>query len=147
MVSEIEQSQSAVSIHIRRGDYVSDADANNLMGILPMGYYDRAVNYINERVKNPSYYIFSDDLEWTKDHLKVDAPLTFVDLENGSRDYIELDIMRKCRHNIIANSSFSWWAAFLNQHPDKIVVAPARWVMPDETNRRIAIQFPSWIKL
>jgi hypothetical protein len=147
IIAEISADMSSVSIHIRRGDYLTDSQAYNFMGIMPPEYYDQAMAYIRQKVTNPSYYIFSDDLNWVKDHLKIEGAATFMDIEGGSKDYIELDMMSKCSHNIIANSSFSWWGAFLNQNPDKIVVAPKQWVRPDDINKKIQLQFPSWIKI
>ena len=147
LLAEISQAPSSVAIHVRRGDYVSDTNTYNFMGVLPVAYYNQAISYIGRRVPSPVYYVFSDDPEWAKCHLKADAPLHFVTIADGSKDYLELDLMSKCRHNIIANSSFSWWGAFLNNHPGKIVVAHNKWVIPDDVNARIKLQFPSWVKL
>ncbi len=137
----------SVSIHLRRGDYVSDPWAFHTMGPLPVKYYYKAIDYMSKKLSDPCFYIFSDDLDWVKDNIKIEAPVSFVEIANGTKDYLELDIMSKCSHNIIANSSFSWWGAFLNQNPDKIVIAPAQWVIADEINKRIELQLPSWIKM
>jgi hypothetical protein len=147
IINSIEQDDSSVSIHIRRGDYVSDPNNLNYFGALPMQYYYDAVNYVNENIQNPKFYIFSDDLNWVKDHFKINAPITFVDIAGGIKDYLELDAMSKCRHNIIANSSFSWWGAFLNKNTDKIIIAPKNWVVKEDINKNIQIHFPGWIKL
>ncbi len=147
MVAEISNNSSSVSLHIRRGDYISDPKAGSFMGVLPLEYYNKAIRYISQHLKDPSYYIFSDELDWVKDNLKSDAPMQFVDVEGGNKDYIELDMMSRCSHNVIANSSFSWWGAFLNRNPDKIVIAPDKWVIPPDINTRIQLQFPSWVKL
>ena len=141
------ENSSSVSIHIRRGDYITDPDAYNLMGTLPLEYYASAMDFINTKLSNPFYYIFSDDLNCAKDNLNIKAPSTFVDLEGGLKDYIELDLMSKCHHNIIANSSFSWWGAFLNRNPGKIVISPATWAIDKKRNEGIHLQFPSWIKI
>jgi hypothetical protein len=151
-VSAIEKNivgnHSSVSIHIRRGDYITNTEAFNLMGVLPLSYYLKAIDLINSKLNNPSYYIFSDDLNWAKDNLKINRSVTYIDLEAGSKyDYVELDLMSKCYHNIIANSTFSWWGAFLNRNPEKIVVSPTNWVIRPEINARIQLQFPSWIKM
>ena len=137
----------SVSIHIRRGDYITDPAASKLMGILPLEYYHKAISYMEERLGSPSFYIFSDDLSWAKDNLAIQAPVTFVELENEGSDYFELELMSKCRHNIIANSTFSWWGAFLNRNKEKIVISPADWVLEKNINQKIQLQFPSWIKL
>jgi hypothetical protein len=144
MAKEIAGQPASVSIHIRRGDYVTDG----LMGVLPIAYYQQAVAHISRQFPGAAYYIFSDDLEWVKDHLKIAAPVTYVELEEDARhDFVELDLMRRCHHNIIANSSFSWWGAFLNRNPQKLVIAPAQWVKQPQVNARIKLQFPSWIKM
>ncbi|GAB2688352.1 alpha-1,2-fucosyltransferase [Mucilaginibacter koreensis] len=143
----IKKDQQSVSIHIRRGDYISDQDAFNLLGVMPLSYYNNAIAHINKKVKAANYYVFSDDLNWASENLKIDGEVQFVDIENGAKDYLELDAMSKCRHQIIANSSFSWWGAFLNRNPDKIVIAPKQWVKPQHINNKIHIQFPEWIKL
>lgn len=135
---------NAVSIHIRRGDYISDKVAYNLMGILPLSYYYSAVAYIKQHIPTPNFYIFSDDLDWVKKNLIINDYCNYID---SGKDYIDLDLMSKCKHNIIANSSFSWWSAFLNQNPNKIVIGPKQWVVPTEINNRIELLFPSWIKI
>ncbi len=147
IISAIQQDKSAVSIHIRRGDYVSDPNNLNFFGVMPLEYYHKAVNYIDNKVDSPTYYIFSDDLNWVRDHLKLKAPMVFVDIDGGTKDYLELYAMSQCRHHIIANSSFSWWGAHLNKNPDKLVIAPQKWVAVEDLNQRIQIQFPSWIKM
>lgn len=140
----IVENASSVSIHIRRGDYVTD----NLMGTLPIEYYTKAIVCMNEKISKASYYIFSDDLNWAKENLKLNNSATFIDLQGNSKnDVMELDLMSKCSHNIIANSSFSWWGAFLNKNPKKIVISPAKWVIRPEVNARIHLQFPAWIKI
>jgi hypothetical protein len=147
LISEVELNKSSVSLHIRRGDYITDTEANKFMGILPLDYYYKAITHIINNVSNPELYIFSDDLDWAKDNLKTHLPINLIDIENGTKDYIELDIMSKCRHNIIANSSFSWWGAFLNKNSNKIVIGPKQWVLPENINKNIELIFPSWIKI
>jgi hypothetical protein len=146
LFSEIKQNSGSISIHIRRGDYVSVPGNLNWFGVMPICYYNKAIEYINSKIQSPVYYIFSDDLNWAKSNLNIKGSTVFVDLGEG-KDYLELDAMSKCRHNIIANSSFSWWAAFLNKNPDKIVIAPAQWLAGKEVNKHVEIQFPGWIKM
>lgn len=143
-LDKIINNESAVALHIRRGDYVTDPNAQSLMGVLPLDYYRQAIVYVKSRVEKPIFYVFSDDLQWASENLKLDADIVLIDIAQGKLDYIELDLMSKCKHAIIANSSFSWWGAFLNRNPEKIIVAPAQWVVPVEINKRIKIQLPSW---
>ncbi|OGM91147.1 hypothetical protein A2999_01225 [Candidatus Wolfebacteria bacterium RIFCSPLOWO2_01_FULL_38_11] len=117
---------NSVSLHIRRGDYVKDKITNQLHGVCSLDYYLNAINRILEKVSKPSFFIFSDDIEWAKNNLKLNYSTFFIS-DNLIKDSEELVLMSKCKHNIIANSSFSWWGAWLNQNPQKIVIAPKQW--------------------
>lgn len=120
---------NSVSIHIRRGAFVE----NTYFGALPVEYYYRAVSYIKSKLINPHFFVFSDDIEWVRKHLSIDGETTIVH-HNSSKasfhhtqyDYEDLTLMKNCKHNIMAHSTFSWWAAWLNQNPNKIVVAPTK---------------------
>lgn len=142
--SEIQGETSSVSIHVRRSDYITDPDANALMGVLPLEYYKQAIKVIKDKVKNPVFYFFSDDLEWVKDHIDPNAPSMFI--ETG-KDYLDFFLMTKCRHQVIANSSFSWWGALLNSNSGKIVISPRRWLADYQLSERVELQFPNWIKI
>ncbi len=117
----------SVSLHIRRGDYVSNAHTNSVHGTCKLSYYQKAISYLEDRVKKPHFFIFSDDLTWAKQNLDFIKYGTFIELEQNIPDHEEMYLMSQCQHNIIANSSFSWWGAWLNQNEDKNVVAPLRW--------------------
>jgi hypothetical protein len=117
----------SISLHIRRGDYVSDAQTSAILGVCPLDYYRNAVAYVADRVANPQFFVFSDDIEWARENLGLDHPSEYIDHNRGAESYCDMQLMSKCRHHIIANSSFSWWGAWLNPHADKIVVAPKRW--------------------
>lgn len=122
------QACNAVSVHIRRGDYISVAVANTIHGICGMDYYNKAINYIKERIEAPVLFFFSDDIEWVKQHMKVPLPCFYVDANDESTNYEDLRLMSACKHHIIANSSFSWWGAWLNANSEKIVLAPEKWL-------------------
>lgn len=145
VLEEIKKDSTAVSLHIRRGDYVSDPYNLSFFGVMSPAYYHKAADYLQKRVQNPTFYIFSDDLTWAREHLQLNAPMVFVDIANGEKEYLELEAMSQCRHNIIANSSFSWWGAYLNQNPDKIVIAPEQWVAEEGLKDKVHIQMPSWL--
>lgn len=117
----------AVSIHIRRGDYASNKKTNSVHGTCSLTYYQNGISYITQKIKDPHFFVFSDDLHWARDNLIINGPLTFIELNHGNSDCDEMLLMSHCEHNIIANSSFSWWGAWLNQNPNKIVVAPQHW--------------------
>jgi len=117
----------SVSIHIRRGDYVTDPITNAAHGVCTLDYYHRCINKLLDKVKNPHFFIFSDDPDWVAKNLDLDFPTTLV-VHNGiERDYEDMRLMSMCQHNIIANSSFSWWGAWLNANPDKLIFAPRQW--------------------
>lgn len=134
----IEQTNS-VCVHLRRGDYMNDQYNGGFSRCCPPAYYERAINYINSKVENPFYYIFSDDIEYAKSVIKADC-IFFVDGNKKEDAWQDMFLMSCCQHNIIANSTFSWWGAFLNLHDDKIVIAPKHWwyylekddIIPDE---------------
>jgi len=137
LISEMAASGS-VAVHIRRGDYISDSKTKAAHFICDLAYYERAMEMmkkkINESRENiseenilvPIFYIFSDDISWAKENLKVSEKLVFVS-NPELKDYEELMLMSGCQNNIIANSSFSFWSAWLNQNPNKIVIGPKKW--------------------
>lgn len=126
MLSQI-KATNAVSLHIRRGDYISDSKTNNFHGVCSLEYYHAAVHIIAERVENPHIFIFSDDHEWAMNNLDFKYPSTLVDINSGDQGILDMVLMCQCEHHIIANSSFSWWGAWLNPSPEKIVIAPKSW--------------------
>lgn len=139
------QSTQAVSIHVRRGDYVTNAVANSYHGTCSPAYYQQAVSYIAQRVQDPVYFVFSDDLEWCRGHLDFGGrPAHFIGHNGGDRAFMDIMLMRNCQHHIIANSSFSWWGAWLNDRADKLVIAPNRWFTQKDDNNIVP---ESWIRL
>ncbi len=128
--------RNTCSVHIRRGDYVNNEVHD---GICTLEYYAKAIEFIKSRVYNPKFVVFSDDIKWCKENF--DNSFYFVENSlsqegdvihrTNNSDVEELFLMSMCSHNIIANSSFSWWASYLNKHVDKIIVAPNRWFSSD----------------
>lgn len=131
---------NSVSLHIRRGDYLLGQNAASL-GI---GYYNRSIAFINEKLNQPHYFIFSDDIEWAKQNIQVSNG-EFIDWNTGSESFVDMQLMSECKHNIIANSSFSWWGGWLNNNSAKIVIAPEQW-MPHMEGTADAIP-ENWIQL
>ncbi len=120
---------NTVSLHIRKGDFSKIA-----RDISQSEYYVKALELIKERVSNPYYLVFSDDIQWVKNNIGINVPHMYVS-ELGFEDYQELTIMKHCKHNIIANSTFSYWAAYLNDNKQKIVISPKGWknkIIPDD---------------
>lgn len=117
----------SVSVHIRRGDYLKNKHNLEYHGVLNLSYYLNSIDFMRSRINNPKFFIFSDDILWAKKNLPNSDDIFFLDNSHGYHldDFM---IMKECRHNIIANSSYSWWAAHLNVNTKKNVVAPKNWI-------------------
>jgi hypothetical protein len=138
------QTSNSVSIHIRRGDYISNISAHRHHGLCDINYYQRAITHITQKIQSPTFFIFSDDIEWAKENLNIDNAI-YVSNPNLT-ECEELMLMSYCKHNIIANSTFSWWGAWLNQNHDKIVIAPKQWTTK-KTSNQLNILPKSWIQI
>lgn len=136
---------NAVSLHVRRGDYVTDSKAASIHGVCSLTFYREAVKLISERVSAPTFFVFSDDLDWARANIKLPGACHFVGHNSGSESYNDMRLMSMCRHHIIANSSFSWWGAWLNSRDDKIVIAPKRWFLVERDTSDIVPE--GWIRL
>lgn len=134
--------ENAVSIHIRRGDYLRVSMHNTDKSI----YYQMATAYIESKIQNPIYYVFSDDMDWVKENFKTNFETHYIDFNDTFSNYEDLKLMASCKHNIIANSSFSWWGAWLNANPSKIVIAPQKWFNDEKLNYSDVVPV-DWIKL
>jgi len=132
---------NSVAVHIRRGDYIN----NKAHFVCDLKYYQNAFKLIKEKIANPIFYIFSDDITWAKENLSKEDNLIFVS-NPEIKDYEELILMSRCQHNIIANSSFSFWGAWLNQNPDKIVIAPDKWNNEFPNDYKDLLP-PKWLKI
>jgi Glycosyl transferase family 11 len=117
---------NAVSLHVRRGDYVTNSK-NAFIGACSLDYYRITIEQIKMLVDEPVFFVFSDDIGWVKNNLPLDDKAVLISHNQGSESYNDMRLMSLCRHNIIANSSFSWWGAWLNANPNKIVIAPKKW--------------------
>lgn len=135
---------NSVSIHIRRGDYLNSKN-KIFQNICTEAYYKNAVNYINEHIENPKYYVFSNDIGWCKSNLDIKS-VEYIDWNTGDNSYRDMQLMSYCKHNIIANSSFSWWGAWLNKNPAKIVCVPERW-FNSEKGETIDVCPSEWIRM
>lgn len=136
-LADILSKKNTVSVHIRRSDFKR---YNNLM---PMEYYEKAMKLINSKIGDVFYIIFSDEPSWVECNMEFGENAYFMKNEKNLQDYEELFVMSKCKHNIIANSTFSWWGAWLNDNNDKLVIGPQRWF----ANNRLNIMPDEWIKL
>lgn len=136
---------NSVSLHVRRGDYAQKQKANALHGVCSIEYYQAAIAYIAEREPNIIIFVFSDDIEWVKKNLHTPHPIVYVS-NSAIPDYQELVLMSQCKHHIIANSTFSWWGAWLNPSPAKIVVAPKHWFASNQVDASDLIP-ESWMRI
>jgi hypothetical protein len=121
------KNSNSVSLHIRRGDYLTNKK-NSFIGICSTDYYKKAISIISSKITNPVFYFFSDEMEWVKKNFTNNLNVKFVDHNDKHKSHFDLQLMSLCRHNIIANSSFSWWGAWLNTNANKIVIAPQKWL-------------------
>jgi hypothetical protein len=123
IANTIKNDSNAVSLHVRRGDYLIHRDFG---GIVTEEYYQRAIDHIRDQLPAAKFYVFSDDITWCRSELPLGPLATFVS-HPELKDFEELILMSLCQHHIIANSSFSWWGAWLGQNPEKTVIAPQKW--------------------
>jgi len=145
IAEKIKSEPEPVSLHIRRGDYVSIPKIATVHGALPVSYYKEACDNILREKPNAHFFISSDDIKWAKENFPKEFPATFVS-STEIPDYEELTLMSMCKHHIIANSTFSWWGAWLNQKLEKIVIAPKQWF--NDPNRKNESLIPkSWIQI
>jgi hypothetical protein len=137
--------KTAISIHIRHGDYLTNPTTRAYHGICSLDYYKNAIKKIEEKVTDPEYFIFTDDPEWAKENIFTIRPRYVIDW-NGNEPHEDLRLMASCKHHIIANSSFSWWGAWLGKHENQMVIAPEPWfdtIIHDTKD----IYCPSWTLL
>jgi len=137
---------NSVSIHVRRSDYVYDKKTSEFHGFCDLDYYHKAVSTIAKRVEKPHFFIFSDDPLWVKQNLILKYPCDYINHNVGKKDYNDLKLMSNCHHNIIANSSFSWWGAWLNKNPKKTIIAPKKWFRNPKINTEDLIP-QQWIRI
>lgn len=143
LIAEIRKPNS-VSVHIRRGDYLLP---HNIGKYKTYGdeYLTSAIEYISKKIPNSHFFFFSNDINWVRQNISIPCSKTFVSIPD-TKAHEDLTLMSMCNHNIIANSSYSWWAAWLNRDPDKIVIAPKIWLNDDTKNTEDVLP-KSWIKM
>lgn len=136
-----------VGLHIRRGDYFKNKRNAKFYGnICTQEYYQKAIDFIHTKTNKPLFVVFSDDIDWVNSNLlkHIGTNCLIVDWNKGKKSFNDMMLMSCCKHNIIANSTFSWWGAWLNKNPDKIVIAPDKWVNLNCVNNVIPV---NWIKM
>ncbi|MFH0816512.1 MAG: alpha-1,2-fucosyltransferase [Methanobacteriota archaeon] len=143
MLEQIRRSNS-VCLHVRRGDYVADQITNRFHGTCGLDYYREAANSIKARVPDAQFFVFSDDLDWASANMNLDGRSTIVGVNGTDKGVDDMRLMSNCKHFIIANSSFSWWGAWLSKNPGKIVCAPKRWFREADEGDIIP---ESWVRI
>ena len=147
VVDNINQSSCSCSLHIRRGDYLANSATNKIHGVLGLDYYKKAVKLLEEKQGDVQYFIFSDDVQWAKENLNIENAF-FIDGQEERIPNEDLYLMSLCNHNIIANSTFSWWGAWLNDNDKKVVISPKQWFMDKKMNNNTFDLIPSiWIRV
>ncbi|MCL1868503.1 MAG: alpha-1,2-fucosyltransferase [Paludibacter sp.] len=136
---------NSVSVHIRRNDYLNEKYSKIYDGICNANYYNAAVDYVFAKDKNVVFYVFSDEIDWCKEKMNIPNAI-FVDCNKGKDSILDLYLMSRCKTNIIANSTFSWWAAYNNQNAHKTIIAPKRW-FNENTFKEPDIFPENWIRL
>ena len=138
---------SSISLHVRRGDYVTNPIAARYHGVCSLDYYLTAANYIAAQVSEPHFFVFSDDIKWVTDNLRLPYVTTFVNFDNKKHcPIVDMQLMKVCKHHVIANSSFSWWGAWLNPSQHKVVVAPKKWFNHASADTKDLLPY-SWVCL
>ena len=138
--------EQAISVHIRRGDYVSNKENLSYYSICDINYYKEAISILLRSIKNPHLFIFSDGIPWVKENLEFPLPVTYVEGNSVDQDIEELFLMTQCKYHVIANSSFSWWGAWLCTYPGQIVIAPKHWFIDDGMNKQLELP-EQWIRI
>lgn len=130
---ELIKASNSVALHIRRGDYADVPEFRENIGLLDKDYFLSCVSALKEQVTDPKFFIFSNDRDWVAQNILQKVPTaTVVDLGPSPKDVEELALMRQCKHFIVANSTFSWWPAFLGEYEHKVVLAPFPWFRADQ---------------
>ncbi len=139
------KSENSISLHVRRGDYISNQAAALTHGTCNKEYYDKAISHFESQIQKPVFFVFSDDLNWAQKNIKTQSEVRFIGHNQGSQSYLDMYLMSCCKHHIIANSSFSWWGAWLNPSTKKTVIAPARWYLDPKIETK-DIYPEEWLK-
>ena len=140
------KTSNSVSLHIRRGDYITNSWAMKELGVCSIEYYKKSIDYIGSKIESPVFFVFSDDLEWVKNNFDIKQPCVYVDCNDGNTGEKDLELMKNCKHHICANSSFSWWGAWLGEEVNTINIVPEKWFKGEYFNDKYLIP-DRWVKL
>ena len=144
-LADMIKSINATSLHVRRGDIASNPTSLAVHGLCSLDYYRQAIELVASRTPDPEFVIFSDDMDWVKKKLNIRFHCHYIDINKGLESYNDMRLMSFCNHHIVANSSFSWWGAWLSNNEHKVVVAPKKWFAKNYDSS--AIVPSSWIRI
>ncbi len=139
-------SQDAICVHVRRGDYALNAATSAFHGLCSLDYYRKGLSIVSQGLHNPCCYVFSDDPEWVRENFHMDLPMVVVDFHGPDQAHEDLRLMAACKCFVIANSSLSWWGAWLGSYPNKRIVAPKTWFRNPANNTQDLIP-GDWVKV
>lgn len=142
---KILETPNSVSVHIRRGDYITSKINRKIYRAIPIEYYYQCLSVLKEKYGNITVFVFSNDIPWVKENLKLDVSMYYVEGNDEEHGYEDMHLMSLCHHNIIANSTFSWWGGWLNRHVDKMVFSPLKWFNIDSYENENLLP-NEWIK-
>ena len=145
LIAQLDDDSKSVALHVRRGDYMKPQFYDTVGRICQVPYYRRAIDETSRLVPGAQFYVFSEDVDWVRDNLPLPEDAVFVNWNTGSDSWQDMLLMSHCHHNIICNSTFSWWAAWLNAHADKHVLCPDHWYADDGGN--IPLYPDNWIRI
>ncbi len=147
-IAEQVVNSNSVSLHIRRSDYIPGSYNDQIIDCLSLEYYKKAISQLSKSERDLRLFVFSDDHKWVIDNIKFNEPIVYVNHNSADTNYEDLRLMSLCNHNVIANSSFSWWGAWLNKNPNKNVYAPSEWFNSNVRNIDSKDIVPeSWVKI
>ena len=139
--STISSAKESVSLHVRRGDYFTPQNVG-IYGVCDVDYYEKSLSYITKDNNEKEIFVFSDDIDWVKKNIHFRTPYTIVPNYDVPQ-FVYIELMSKCKHHIISNSSFSWWGAVINESEEGVVINPSRW--RNDVDRSPALS--KWIKI
>ena len=137
---------NSICLHVRRGDYINDSKVANVHGTCSREYYCNALDHLSKEIESPTVYVFSDEPEWAKTNLNLDYESIYVDINSTDKPELDLLLMKSCKYFIIANSTFSWWAAWLSLYKNKKVIAPKTWFKNMILNNHMKLP-SSWLRI
>ncbi len=142
----IEKSDNSVALHVRRGDYVTVAANKSIYKEIPIAYYQECLAELQDKLGKITIFVFSNDMDWVRKNIHTDQEMFYVDCNDENHGYMDMYLMSRCQHNIIANSTFSWWGAWLNANSSKIIYTPDMWFNDEKMNKNEILP-ESWRKV